>query len=129
MSPTQVSPDRPRLKPKSRADIAHRTRIWVDEDAEDALERRNESSPTRSSMPLSTKERIQKFVKEALREPYHNSQVDKDQYTTINRNVSRMLYERVGEDGGVNGDESAELQRLAHSEVSKELASLEKNGN
>ena len=87
--------------------------------------RSEESSPTRMTMPLSTKERIQKLVKEALKLPYLNKQIDKDQYTAINRNVSRMLYDRVGEQGDVNGRMNEIWKKLAFEEVHRALTDLQ----
>jgi hypothetical protein len=73
-------------------------------------------------MSLSAKENVQRLVKEALKKPYHDQQIDKDQYTDINRKVSRMLYDRVGQDGNVEGDEN--WKKLATEEVERAISSL-----
>jgi hypothetical protein len=86
--------------------------------------RSEETSPTRASMSLSAKESVQKLVKEALREPYTKNQVNKDQYTDINRTVSRRLYEMVGEHGIAGQDDGRNWQQTANEEVEKAIASL-----
>ncbi|MCJ1420285.1 PHD and RING finger domain-containing protein 1 [Xylographa parallela] len=86
--------------------------------------RSEEASPSRINMPLSTKSDIQKLVKDALRLPYKNNEITKDQYTEINRHVSRMLYDKVGEPPHLDGEAAATLRRLASDEVTKAVRSL-----
>ncbi|KAL2050574.1 hypothetical protein ABVK25_009244 [Lepraria finkii] len=74
-------------------------------------------------MPLSTKSDLQKMVTAALK-PYYPNEVSKDQYTDINRNVSRMLYEKVGENGSLEGEARENWERLARDEVAKAVQSL-----
>lgn len=90
--------------------------------------RSEETSPTRANMSLSAKESVQKLVKEALREPYMNNQVNKDQYTDINRTVSRLLYEMVGERGIPDGADSEMWQDMANAEVIKAIGAMASNG-
>ena len=89
--------------------------------------RSEETSPTRASMSLPAKESVQKLVKEALREPYTNNQVNKDQYTDINRAVSRLLYEKVGENGIAENEGNQTWQQMANQEVQKAIAALKNN--
>lgn len=84
--------------------------------------RSNDTSPSRN-MPLSTKSDLQKMVTAALK-PYYPNEVSKDQYTDINRNVSRMLYEKVGENGSLEGEARENWERLARDEVAKAVQSL-----
>ena len=86
--------------------------------------RSEDNSPTRS-MSFSAKENLQRLVKGALKEPYKNGQVTKDQYTEINRNVSHLLYDRVGEGGDINGHNEEALQSMAKDEVTKALQALQ----
>ena len=74
-------------------------------------------------MPLAIKSDLQKMVTAALK-PHYPTVVSKDQYTDINRNVSRMLYEKVGENGIVDGDTRETWERLARDEVAKAVQSL-----
>ena len=86
--------------------------------------RSQESSPTRANMPLSTKADLQKMVKTALKPHYHSNTVSKDQYTDINRNISRMLYDKVGETGNLDGEARGMYEKLASEEVAKAVESL-----
>ncbi len=86
--------------------------------------RSQETSPTRANMPLSTKSDLQKMVTSALKPHYRNNTVSKDQYTDINRNISRMLYEKVGDSGTIEGEARETYERLAGEEVSKAVESL-----
>ena len=83
-----------------------------------------DTSPNRANMPFSTKADLQKMVSTALKPHYQSNIVSKDQYTDINRYVSRMLYDRVGEAGYVNGEERKMYERLAHDEVAKAIQGL-----
>lgn len=86
--------------------------------------RSEDASPSRVSMSLSTKSNIQKMVKDALKSPYKNKELSKDEYTEINRNVSRMLYDRVGESSQFDGEAAEVWQKLANQEVAKAVQSL-----
>jgi hypothetical protein len=60
----------------------------------------NESSPTRSSkLSYSTKAELQRMVTAVLKPIYVKKDISKDVYTEVNRDVSRLLYERVGDAG------------------------------
>ena len=84
----------------------------------------HEASPTRANMPLSAKEDIQKLVKDALKVPYKNKEVSKEQYTEINRKVSRMLYDEVGESVNLSSEAVENWKRVANEEVAKAVQSL-----
>lgn len=86
--------------------------------------RSEDISPTRATIPLSTKTDIQRMVSTALTPHYQSNIVSKDQYTDINRNVSRLLYEKVGDAGSVNGEARKTWERLASDEVAKAVQSL-----
>lgn len=75
-------------------------------------------------MSLSTKSNIQKMVKDALKSPYQNGEINKDQYTDINRSVSRMLYDAVGESASLGGEAMETWKRMAAEEVTKAVQSL-----
>ena len=83
-----------------------------------------DTSPTRAAMPLSTKTDLQRMVSIALTPHYQSNTVSKDQYTDINRNVSRFLYEKVGDAGSMNGESRKTWERLANDEVAKAVQSL-----
>ena len=87
--------------------------------------RSEETSPTRASIPYATKADLQKMVSSALKPHYQQNNVSKDQYTDINRNVSRKLYDRVGDTGHVDGLEREDYERLANDEVAKAVEGLQ----
>ncbi len=87
--------------------------------------RSTNTSPTRVSMPLSAKADLQKLVSAALKPHYRNNTVDKDQYTDINRSVSRMLYDLVGDAGIANEEKREEWERIATDEVEKAVKALQ----
>lgn len=64
------------------------------------------------------------MVSAALKPHYKSNAVSKDQYTDINRSVSRMLYDKVGDTGNINGDSRETWERLASDEVAKAVESL-----
>lgn len=86
--------------------------------------RSTNASPNRLTMSLAAKSDLQKLVSAALKPHYKNNTVNKDQYTDINRNVSRMLYDRVG-DTGANGENKDEWERIATDEVDKAVKALQ----
>ncbi|KAK4692369.1 hypothetical protein P7C71_g4818, partial [Lecanoromycetidae sp. Uapishka_2] len=83
-----------------------------------------DTSPARANMPLSLKSDLQKMVTVALKPYYHSNAVSKDQYTDINRNVSHMLYDKVGENGMVDEANKETWERVATDEVAKAVQSL-----
>lgn len=86
--------------------------------------RSEEISPSRMNMSLSAKLNAQKIVSAALQPYYRGSSISKDQYTDVNRSVSRMLYDKAGDLGSVSGDAREEWERFAAEEVAKAVESL-----
>lgn len=79
-------------------------------------------------MSLSAKSDLQKLVTAALKPHYKSNAVNKDQYTDINRNVSRMLYDKFGGEmggGNTNGERKEEWERIATDEVDKAVKALQ----
>ena len=64
------------------------------------------------------------MVKEALKVPYQNKLVSKDEYTDINRSISRMLYDKIGDEEKLNSDSREIWQQFAKDEVDKALRAL-----
>lgn len=83
-----------------------------------------DTSPVRANMSLSAKSDVQKMVSTALKPYYKNQEVSKDQYTDINRNISRMLYEKVGDAGILDNDARESWEKIASEEVAKAVQSL-----
>ena len=121
-SPTDASlTHRPREETRQSTKSRRRSRPLVQNSSPPKSE---DTSPTRATMPLSTKTDLQRMVSTALSPHYQSNTVSKDQYTDINRNVSRLLYEKVGDAGSVNGEARKTWERLASDEVAKAVQSL-----
>lgn len=88
-------------------------------------QRSDDASPSRSELSLSAKSEVQKMVKMALKPHYRDKAVDKDQYTEINRRISRMLYERVGPIETMSAEEKSKWEEIATAEVSKAVSALQ----
>jgi hypothetical protein len=66
------------------------------------------------------------MVKLALGTRYRNKDITKDQYTEINRDVSRKLYEQVGDATALADQAERErLQETANHEVQKAITALQ----
>jgi hypothetical protein len=76
-------------------------------------------------MSYSAKEEIQRMVKIALKPRYVDKTINKDQYTDINRDISRKMYDLVG-DASALADQNARerWQGMAAEEVRKAVAGL-----
>jgi hypothetical protein len=94
-------------------------------DDEGAQDRASSASPSRSALSYSAKEEVQRMVKLALGSRYRDKEITKDQYTDINRDVSRKLYELVGDASHLaDHDEREKWQKVAEDEVKKAIAAL-----
>ena len=121
--PISSVPRRPQRSSKSQTRVGR----WAVETASSSSPSRprsEESSPTRS-MSFSAKENLQRLVKSALKTPYKDGRISKDQYTDINRSVSHILYDKVGEDGELNDHNEDALKKMAHDEVEKALQEMQ----
>lgn len=89
--------------------------------------RQSSASPSRLS--YSAKEEIQRMVKLSLGARYREKEITKDQYTDINRDVSRKMYDLVGDASALAGQEERERwQNVANEEVQKAIAALPSSG-
>lgn len=82
--------------------------------------RSKDSSPSRPSLSYSTKAELQRMVTAVLKPMYLKKEVTKEQYTEINRDISRLLYEKVGEAGAdalADHDTREKWQQMASTEV------------
>jgi hypothetical protein len=76
-------------------------------------------------MSYSTKTEIQRMVKAVLGPRYRGGEINKDQYTDINRDVSRMLYDKVGDaEGLANQDGRDKWQEVASAEVERAVQTI-----
>ena len=65
------------------------------------------------------------MVSAALKPHYRSQAVSRDQYTDINRRISRMLYERVGEAGVLDAGAKSKWSSVASEEVNKAISNLQ----
>jgi len=86
--------------------------------------RHNDASPARTTMSLSAKADVQKLVSAALKPHYNDQTINKDEYTVINRDISRMLYDRIGDFGALDMDDKVRWEKVAGEEVSKAVGAL-----
>jgi hypothetical protein len=86
------------------------------------------TSPTRPAMSLNAKEDVQKLVSSALKPHYHDQTITKDEYTNINRDVSRMLYDKIGDFEVLDDDDRLKWERIAGDEVTKAVNALKAHG-
>ncbi|KAK5174522.1 uncharacterized protein LTR77_001602 [Saxophila tyrrhenica] len=111
-SPTQTSAKEQR-RGRRHQDSPHAS------DDEAPQDRASSASPSRN-LSYSAKEEIQRMVKLSLRPRYNNTEITKDQYTDINRDVSRKLYELVGSAAALSDQaEREKWQGVADDEVKK----------
>jgi hypothetical protein len=73
-------------------------------------------------LPFKIKKEIQTLVKNALRPHYRSNEVSADEYTTINRDVSRQLYEKIGGEEALADRDH--WQKVAEAEVAQAIRTL-----
>lgn len=91
--------------------------------AQSGSSRSENTSPLRNTMSIEEKQSISKIVKTALGPHWKSQKISEQQYSDINRNVSRKLYEMIADKNISEGDKKS-WERIATSEVSKAVQSL-----
>ena len=81
-----------------------------------------EGSPNRHGMSLEVKTEISAMVKDALQSPWNNQLISKQEFTEINRKVSRTLYDRIGQVEHLDSILRKAGQRMAKEEVERLLS-------
>ena len=71
---------------------------------------------------------MQKLVSAALKPHYTSQAISKDEYTVINRDISRMLYDQVGDFDSLSIDDKVRWERVAGEEVNKAVVALKPQG-
>ncbi|KAL9598604.1 MAG: hypothetical protein Q9179_003857 [Wetmoreana sp. 5 TL-2023] len=126
-SPTRSPQENHRIVPDWRQNNSielHHPRPQHRSPLDSSPPRLDEKSLPRVNMSLSAKEGVQKMVSSALRPHWQKSEISKDQFTDINRSVSRMLYEKVGGDENLNDGAKEMWEKMANEEVAKAVQSL-----
>jgi len=76
-------------------------------------------------MSFSTKDEIRKMVGAALKPHFHAKEITKQQYTDICRDVSRMMYDKVGDAKSIaDQEERNKWVDVAAEEVEKALGNI-----
>ncbi|KAI2488584.1 HRD1 HRD ubiquitin ligase complex ER membrane component [Pyrenophora tritici-repentis] len=110
----------------SRRRLAHRSAAGLS-----SPPRSKDSSPTRPALSYSTKAELQRMVTAVLKPLYLKKEVTKQEYTDVNRDVSRLLYEKVGEAGAdalADQDTREKWQKMASNEVDAAVKGLRTAG-
>lgn len=108
-------PDLPRPKPR---------RPGIPQHVQSVRPRSNDASPTRPALTADAKADVQKLVAAALKTHYQDQKISKEEYTTINRDVSRMLYDKIGDFEALDLEGKARWERVASDEVNKAVFAL-----
>lgn len=116
-TPTRIppAPNLPRPKPR---------RPRIPEAALTSRTRSNDTSPIRNKLSVDKKADVQRLVSAALKPHYHEQKISKDEYTTINRDVSRMLYDKIGDFEALDLEGKARWEKVAGEEVNKAVTAL-----
>ncbi|TKA61324.1 hypothetical protein B0A55_11331 [Friedmanniomyces simplex] len=94
-------------------------------DSEDSLRARASSGSPSRHLSYSAKEEIQRMVKLALGPRYRDKEISKEQYTDINRDVSRKMYDLVGDASALTDQAERERwQDVAEDQVKKAISVL-----
>ncbi|KAL8387965.1 hypothetical protein RB595_009546 [Gaeumannomyces hyphopodioides] len=89
------------------------------------LPRSPDSSPTRPQLPLEMKENISSLVRTALSPHWKSNKLTADQYSNINRDVSRKLYEEITDPSSVDEDSRQAWETKANQEVARAVSGLQ----
>jgi hypothetical protein len=65
-------------------------------------------------------------VSAALKPHYSDQTISKDEYTTINRDISRALYDRIGDLEALGMEGKAKWEKVAGDEVNKAISTLKR---
>lgn len=77
-------------------------------------------------MSLSAKSDVQRLVAAALKPHYHDHTISKEEYITINKTTSRMLYDRIGDLESLGVEGKAKWEKVAAEEVNKAVHALKR---
>ena len=82
-----------------------------------------DASPTQNLLSLGAKTDVQRLVAAALKPYYHGHKITTDEYTTINKNVSRILYDKVGEEQSSKklAEDLSDTEKMKWETTAKEL--------
>ncbi|KAI5465709.1 hypothetical protein BGZ63DRAFT_400157 [Mariannaea sp. PMI_226] len=82
-------------------------------------------SPTRWTMTQEEKKNINDIVKSALRPHWRAQKLTTEQYATINRDISRKLYDEVKNASSLNDEARRSWEKRANKEVAQAVSELQ----
>lgn len=85
----------------------------------------SKSSMFQPWLPFEMKQNISEVVRNALKPHYQSKQLTKEQFMSINRDISHKIYEEVKDPKAVNEDTKQGWEKTATKEVERAIASLE----
>jgi hypothetical protein len=129
--PADYLPNRPASEPSHKPDHEHSNSPTIElrqprprRKAPVPPVRSSETSPVRATMSIEAKEGINKIVKSALAPHWKASELSKEQYEKINRDISRKLYE-IGADRSLTDERNrCALEKIATEKVATAVKSL-----
>ncbi|KAB5570559.1 hypothetical protein GE09DRAFT_711635 [Coniochaeta sp. 2T2.1] len=86
--------------------------------------RSQDVSPSRTPLPLETKQDINNIVRDALRPHWKSAQLTSTQYATINRDVSHKLYDEVADPTAIDEEDRKNWEKMASKEVARAVSEL-----
>ena len=89
------------------------------------VSRADEASPSRPQMTQDDKKNINEFVKTALRPHWRAQKLTTEQYATINRDISRKLYDEVKSAAALDEESRRAWERRATQEVAQAVSELQ----
>ncbi len=117
-SDSESRPSRPEVRPIELRQPRPRRPQQIRRRAED-------SSPTRLAMTHEEKKSINDIVKVALRPHWRSQKLTTEQYETINRAVSRKLYDEVKDAAALDDESRRVWEKRATQEVARAVAELQ----
>ena len=91
--------------------------------------RSSDSSPTRQRLSFNAKSDVQRMVGSALKPYYQKKTISKEEYTTINRDISRKLYDQIGDFEALGIEGRAKWEKVAGDEVGRAVATLQSSSS
>ncbi|EMC98905.1 hypothetical protein BAUCODRAFT_120197 [Baudoinia panamericana UAMH 10762] len=123
-SPTTVSPDHAQANGVYHRGRQREVSLRRGDNDSDTGHRASSGSPL-GNLSYSAKKEIQRMVKLALAPRYRDKEISKEHYTDINRDVSRKMYELVGDASALTDQAERERwQSVADNEVKKAISTL-----
>lgn len=91
----------------------------------EVVKQTEELSPSIATMTPEEKKNINEIVKGALRPHWRAQKLTTEQYATINRDISRKLYDQVKDAATLNNEARLVWEKQATQEVAQAVAKLE----